>query len=333
MKKNQNHSCPHQNKSLPEANSAAGKAKVHFKVNSGVAQCVNLMKYAGKGQDMSNSDHFIKTLWESIAITLWAKWLSKEIPLKASHRGLLWPSVFCSSSIYFLLSFLHFLHFLCSWFYLSLSLSCSSDCSFSLLFILPLSPLFCSLFFPSTLPRASMQCGQRMEPRFGRWSEGLVWLGGGAEANNISAEMHSEWQWWTWEISTCIAPGKGWKWMSVKWQFQHYSPDLLYIPWASWLGVCCHKIKLLIFLVSYLHHQFYPTFIFYPSSPPVFLHPKEKHFKDIKGTKSDKSALWGVFSFYENWQKSIDGNCLRGKFNFQISFLVSRQHAYFPVKT
>lgn len=50
------------------------------------------------------------------------------------------------------------------------------------------------------------------------------------------------------------------------------------------------------------------TLIFYPSSPSVFLHPEEMHFKDIKAIKSEKSALWGVFSFYENWQKNIDGN-------------------------
>lgn len=74
------------------------------------------------------------------------------------------------------------------------------------------------------------------------------------------------------------------------------------------------------------------TLIFYPSSLSVFLHPEEMHFKDIKAKKSDKSALWGVFSFYEDWQENIDGNCLRGKFNFEISFLVPRQHAYFPQK-
>lgn len=69
--KNQDHPSPHQNKS--EANSEAGKAKVHFKVNSGVAQCVNLMKHTGKSQNMSHSHQSIKTLWESTAITLQAK--------------------------------------------------------------------------------------------------------------------------------------------------------------------------------------------------------------------------------------------------------------------
>lgn len=73
--------------------------------------------------------------------------------------------------------------------------------------------------------------------------------------------------------------------------------------------------------------------IFHPCSPSVFLHPKEMHFKDNKAMKSDKSALWGVFSFYEDWQKNIDGNWLRGKFNFQIPFLVPRQCGYFPWKT
>lgn len=91
----------------------------------------------------------------------------------------------------------------------------------------------------------------------------------------------------------------------------------------------CNDFPSLLSLTPVLCH----TLIFYPSSLSVFLHPEEMHFKDVKAMKSDKSALWGVFSFYEDWQKNIDGNCLRGKFNFQISFLVPRQYAYFPQKT
>lgn len=166
-KKKQNHTCPHQNKSSPEANSEAGKAKVHFKVNSGVAQCVNLMKHTGKSQYMSHSHQSIKTLWESTAITLWAKWLSKEIPLKASHRGLLWSSMFCSSFLLCISFFLSCIFFIASaldftWFYPSCCFAFLLDLShFYSFFFSP--PLFCSLFFPSSLPWASVQYEQRME--------------------------------------------------------------------------------------------------------------------------------------------------------------------------
>lgn len=92
------------------------------------------------------------------------------------------PCFFFLSFIYFILSFLHFLHCFCSWFYLIFFFLpfCFSTCSFSLLFILSLSSSILFSFFPSSLPWASVQYEQRMESKFGCWSEGLVWLGGGA---------------------------------------------------------------------------------------------------------------------------------------------------------
>lgn len=183
-KKTQNHSCPRQNKSLPEANSEAGKTKVHFKVNSGVAQCVNLMKCTGKSQDMSHSHQSIKTLWESTAITLWAKWLSKAIPLKASHRGPLWPSMFSSSFLLFISFFLSFIFFLACALDLPFFLAVSFffACSFSLPSILSLSSsiLFCILSFPPPLNLSAIWnkgLNQGLDVDLRVWSdlEGELW--------------------------------------------------------------------------------------------------------------------------------------------------------------
>jgi len=100
---------------------------------------------------MSHSHQSIRTLWESTAITLWAKLLSGEIPLKASHKRLLWPSVvsssflqflcFLSSCIFFLAFFLDFS--CCFAFLLALSLSFfHSFSSFLYLFLCSFLPFF-----------------------------------------------------------------------------------------------------------------------------------------------------------------------------------------------
>lgn len=132
--------------SLPGANSEVGKTRVHFKVNSGIAQCKTYKTYWKKSRYESFT-RIHQDMWESTAITLWAKLLSGEIPFKASHRRLLWPSMVSSSFLLFLSILLSCIFFLacCLAFLLALSLSLIPALSLFLYF-------FLYSFLPSFLP-------------------------------------------------------------------------------------------------------------------------------------------------------------------------------------